>query len=102
MQFYEITSRTNKKIADISALLDKKGRDSAGEYISEGLKLCGEAVSAGCKVSCAVVISDKYADSLATMASKRMMDSAGVRYIQMRTGIKSITLDFTPEEERQD
>ena len=47
-------------------------------------------------------LSDKYADSLATMASKRMMDSAGVRYIQMRTGIKSITLDFTPEEERQD
>ena len=45
-------------------------------------------------------LSDKYADSLATMASKRMMDSAGVRYIQMRTGIKSITLDFTPEEEK--
>ena len=44
-------------------------------------------------------LSDKYADTLATMASKRMMDSAGVRYIQMRTEIKSITLDFTPEEE---
>ena len=35
------------------------------------------------------------------MASKRMMDSAGVRYIQMRTEIKSITLDFTPEEDRR-
>ena len=46
-------------------------------------------------------LSDKYADTLATMASKRMMDSAGVRYIQMRTEIKSITLDFTPEEDRR-
>ena len=45
------------------------------------------------------IFTDKYADTLATMASKRMMDSAGVRYIQMRTEIKSITLDFTPEEE---
>ena len=30
-----------------------------------------------------------------------MMDSAGVRYTQMRTDLKSITLDFIPEEERK-
>ena len=29
-----------------------------------------------------------------------MMDAAGVRYIQLRTGVKSITLDFIPEEEK--
>ena len=45
-------------------------------------------------------LSDKYADSLTTLASKRMLDSAGVRYTQLRTNIKSITLDFIPEEER--
>ena len=45
-------------------------------------------------------LSDKYADSMATLASKRMMDSAGVTYTQLRTHLKSITLDFTPEEER--
>ena len=43
----------------------------------------------------------QYADSMATLASKRMMDSAGVRYTQMRTDLKSITLDFIPEEERK-
>lgn len=80
MQFYEITSRTNKKIADISALLDKKGRDSAGEYISEGLKLCGEAVSAGCTVSCAVVISDKYADNV-----KQLCENSGTERVLLVT-----------------
>ena len=46
-------------------------------------------------------LSDKYADSMATLASKRMMDSAGVRYTQLRTELKSITLDFVPEEDRR-
>ena len=45
-------------------------------------------------------LSDKYADSLGTMASKRMLDSAGVKYTQLRTKLKSITLDFVPEEEK--
>ena len=46
-------------------------------------------------------LSDKYADSLSTLASKRMMDSAGVKYIQLRTRLKEIVLDFIPEEEKQ-
>ena len=29
-----------------------------------------------------------------------MMDAAGVRYTQLRTGVKAITLDFIPEEEK--
>lgn len=46
-------------------------------------------------------LSDKYADSMATMASKRMLDSAGVKYTQLRTNLKSITLSFIPEEEQK-
>ena len=45
-------------------------------------------------------LSDKYADSMSTLASKRMMDSAGVKYIQLCTNLKEITLDFIPEEEK--
>ena len=45
-------------------------------------------------------LSDKYADSMSTQASKRMMDSAGGKYTQLRTELKSITLDFVPEEEK--
>ena len=45
-------------------------------------------------------LSDKYADSMSTLASKRMMDSAGVRYTQLRPSIRELRLDFVPEEER--
>jgi len=37
---------------------------------------------------------------MSTLASKRMMMSAGVKFTQLRTDLKSITLDFVPEEER--
>jgi hypothetical protein len=37
---------------------------------------------------------------MATLASKRMLDAAGVRYTQLHTDLKSITLDFVPEEEK--
>jgi hypothetical protein len=29
-----------------------------------------------------------------------MLDAAGVKYTQLRTDVKTITLDFTPEEEK--
>jgi len=29
-----------------------------------------------------------------------MLDAAGVKYTQLRTGISTITLDFIPEEEK--
>jgi len=46
-------------------------------------------------------LSDKYADSLSTLASKRMMDSAGVRYTRLTPEHDSITLDFIPEENKK-
>ena len=39
-----------------------------------------------------VYLSDKYADSDATMASKRMLDAAGVKYTPLHTDKKEITL----------
>ena len=45
-------------------------------------------------------LSDKYSDSMATLASKRMLTSAGVKYTQLRPSLDSITLDFVPEEEK--
>jgi hypothetical protein len=38
---------------------------------------------------------------MSTLASKRMMMSAGVKFIQLRTELRSITLDFVPEEEKE-
>ena len=45
-------------------------------------------------------MSDKYANTPGVKASKRMLDAAGVKYTQLRPAVKSITLDFTPEEEK--
>ena len=38
---------------------------------------------------------------MATLASKRMLDSAGVKYIRLRPQRDSITLNFIPEEEQK-
>ena len=45
-------------------------------------------------------LSDKYATTPTTLASKRMFAAAGVKTTQLRTNLKSITLDFIPEEEK--
>ena len=45
---------------------------------------------------------DEYFMGIAMLAAKRMMDSAGVKYTQLRPRLRSITLDFVPEEEREE
>ena len=45
-------------------------------------------------------LSDKYADTPTTKASKRMLDSAGVRYVRLRPDTKEITLDLVAEEDK--
>mgnify|MGYP000317265684 CR=1 FL=1 len=89
--------------AELNAILNAGGRVLRGARLYVALFPCNECAKAIIQSGVKEVyyLSDKYADTLATMASKRMMDSAGVRYIQMRTEIKSITLDFTPEEDRR-
>ena len=87
--------------SELNAILNYRGGSLEGAKLYVSLFPCNECAKAIIQSGVKEVyyLSDKYADTLATMASKRMMDSAGVRYIQMRTEIKSITLDFTPEEE---
>ena len=46
-------------------------------------------------------LSDKYADTPVTKASKRMLIAAGVKYTQLKTSLDSITLDFIPEEDKK-
>jgi len=45
-------------------------------------------------------LSDKYGSTPLTLASKRMLAAAGVKFTQLKTDVKSITLDFTPEEDK--
>ena len=88
--------------AELNAILNASGRDLRNSRIYVALFPCNECAKAIIQsgVKEVLYLSDKYADTMLTMASKRMLDAAGVKYIQLRTGIKTITLDFTPEEEK--
>ena len=88
--------------AELNAILNSNGRDLRGSRIYVALFPCNECAKAIIQSGIREVIylSDKYAHTPTTIASKRMMDSAGVKYIQMHTDLKSIVLDFVPEEDK--
>ncbi len=88
--------------AELNAILNANGRDLRGSRIYVALFPCNECAKAiiqsGIREVC--YLSDKYADSTTTLASKRMLNAAGVKLTQLKTQLQSITLDFIPEEER--
>ena len=45
-------------------------------------------------------LSDKYKDTMGNLASKRMLDAAGVKYTKLVPEHSSITLDFVAEEDK--
>ena len=88
--------------AELNAVLNANGRDLRGSKLYVALFPCNECAKAIIQSGVKEVyyLSDKYGQSMSTLASKRMLDSAGVKYTRMRTNLKSITLDFVPEEEK--
>ena len=89
--------------AELNAILNANGRDLRDSRIYVALFPCNECAKAIIQsgVREVLYLSDKYASSPATIASKRMMDAAGVKYTQLKPRLQSITLDFVPEEEKQ-
>ena len=89
--------------AELNAILNAPGRDLHGSRLYVALFPCNECAKAIIQsgVKEVLYLSDNYADSMATLASKRMMASAGVKFTQLRPRLKEITLDFVPEEERK-
>ena len=88
--------------AELNAILNANGRDLRGSRIYVALFPCNECAKAIIQsgVKQVIYLSDKYGDSMSSMASKRMLDAAGVEYIPMKTDITSLTLNFIPEEKR--
>ena len=88
--------------AELNAILNASGRDLRNSRIYVALFPCNECAKAIIQsgVKEVLYLSDKYADTMLTMASKRMLSAAGVKFTQLDTELKSITLDFIPEEER--
>ena len=89
--------------AELNAILNANGRDLRGSRLYVALFPCNECAKAIIQsgVKEVLYLSDKYADSAPTMASKRMLNAAGVTFRQLKTNLQSITLDFVPEEDKK-
>ncbi len=87
--------------AELNAILNANGRDLRDSRVYVALFPCNECAKAIIQsgVKEVVYLSDKYAGTPGNVASKRMLDAAGVKYTQLHAATKRITLDLIPEEE---
>ena len=85
--------------AELNAILNANGRDLRGSRLYVALFPCNECAKAIIQAGIAeiVYLSDKYNGTEMNLASKRMLDAAGVRYHQLPTELRKITLDFSCE-----
>lgn len=77
--------------SELNAILNYSGGSLAGAKLYVSLFPCNECAKAiiQCGIKEVIYDSDKYADTPATIASKRMMDASGVKYRKYeRTGRK--------------
>lgn len=82
--------------AELNAILNSQGKSLKDAVIYVALFPCNECAKAIIQsgIKEVVYLSDKYSDSPATLASKRMLASAGVNIRRIETNIKEITLSF--------
>ena len=88
--------------AELNAILNANGRDLRHSRIYVALFPCNECAKAIIQsgVKEVLYLSDKYQGTMGNLASKRMLDAAGVKYTQLKPEHDSITLDFIPEEDK--
>ena len=86
--------------AELNAILNANGRDLRGSRIYVALFPCNECAKAIIQSGIREVLylSDKYNSTMSNLASKRMLEAAGVTFTQLRLDRESITLSFIPEE----
>jgi len=82
--------------AELNAILNNGGGSLHGCRLYVALFPCNECAKAiiQCGIREVLYISDKYADTTAVKASKRMFDAAGVKYTQLDLSIEELTVDF--------
>lgn len=88
--------------AELNAILNANGRDLRGSRLYVALFPCNECAKAIIQsgVKEVVYLSDKYKDTMGNLASKKMLDAAGVQYTRLQSRVESITLDLIPEEDK--
>ena len=89
--------------AELNAILNANGRDLRHSRIYVALFPCNECAKAIIQsgVKEVLYLSDKYQGTMGNLASKRMLDAAGVTYTRLVPTLETITLDFVPEEEKK-
>lgn len=82
--------------AELNAILNASGKKLAGSVLYVGLFPCNECAKAIIQsgVKEVVYLSDKYHDTPSMTASRRMLDSAGIKYRQIKPTRASIVLNF--------
>lgn len=82
--------------SELNAILNYRGGSLEGAKIYVTLFPCNECAKAIIQAGITTVIydSDKYADSDSTIASKRMMDAAGVRYYQYTHSGRAVEINL--------
>ncbi|MBR2327578.1 MAG: dCMP deaminase family protein [Clostridia bacterium] len=85
--------------AELNAILNAHGKNLSGAKIYVSLFPCNECAKAIIQsgIKEIVYLSDKYADSDSTLASKRMLIASGVKLTRLETQNKSLIVDFKVE-----
>lgn len=95
----EITKYPYVVHAELNAILNASGKNLNGAKIYVDLFPCNECAKAIIQsgIKEVVYLSDKYADTPATQASKLMLTTAGVKLTRMEPTISSLTLNYEYE-----
>ena len=85
--------------AELNAILNARGKNLTGAKIYVALFPCNECAKAIIQsgIKEVVYLSDKYATTKETLASKRMLSSAGVKLTQLIPNTSSISINFKVE-----
>ncbi|MBQ8028657.1 MAG: dCMP deaminase family protein [Clostridia bacterium] len=83
--------------AELNAILNNAGANLEGCKIYVALFPCNECAKAiiQCGIKEVVYLSDKYADTPMTRASKRMLNSAGIKLTKLTPKKESVLIDFS-------
>lgn len=82
--------------AELNAILNSRGKNLSGSKLYVGLFPCNECAKAIIQagVSEVIYLSDKYATTPSTLASKRMLNAAGIKLTQLKPTKAELVLKF--------
>ena len=86
--------------AELNAILNASGKSLAGSTLYVGLFPCNECAKAIIQsgVSEVIYLSDKYKNTPGTMASRKMLNAAGVKLRQLKATRASLVLNLKVDE----